>query len=270
MHIVSSFALLLVAAGCASSRIGGAGTTSPDPPMKTEVAVSGLRNDEQDALEKTLCGMPGVSRCERQRRGAEVVYSFDYAGSLGELQRKIGGIKTPGLEQQEVKASLRFKGFDNMPPTVTILSPKQDRVLVDPKVEIVVEVPEKDVESVTVADKRARADRGGIYTARLELAEGENDVQVVAMDQAGNEATAHVRLTVDTTPPAVDATVKVVVEGKVERGSKVFVDGIEVPTDVFGGWRIELPVKRGQKSVEVVAIDKNGNKTVETRSIGLE
>lgn len=269
MRSMIACATLLATIACSTTRPGGP-VAPPDPPMKTEVAVSGLRADEQDALQETLCGLQGVSRCERQRRGGDVVYTFDYAGSLADLQRRISGIRSPGLKQQEVKASLRFEGFDNTPPTITVLSPKQDRVLVDPKVEVVVEVPEKDVESVTIADKRARADRGGIYAARLELAEGENEVVVVATDEAGNEATARLRLNVDTTPPDVDATVKVVVEGKVERGSKVYVDGVEVPVDVFGGWRIEIPVKRGQKSVEVVAIDRNGNKTVENRSIGLE
>jgi hypothetical protein len=270
MRIVSACVLAIVNASCATSGAGRTANASPDPPLRTEVAVTGLRADEQDALEKQVCALSGVSRCERQKRGREVVFAFDYAGSLTDLQRRIKAIPSPGLEAEEVKASLRFRGFDNKAPTITVIAPKTDRVLVETKVEVVVEVPDKDVESVQIGDARARAERGGIYTAKIELKEGDNDVVVVAVDEAGNEAEARLKLTVDTTPPEVDATVKVVVEGKVERGSTVFVDGVQVPVDVFGGWRIELPVKRGQKSVEVVAIDKNGNKTTETRSIGLE
>lgn len=263
-------ALLLVLCSACATTGGGGSAPAAEPPMRTEVAVTGLRADEQDALQKELCAFPGVSRCERRKSGRDVVYAFDYAGSLGELRRRLDGIPSPGLEAEEVKASLRFRGFDNKPPTITVIAPKTDRVLVDTRVEVVVEVRDKDVESVDVAGTRARREAGGIYSAKIELKEGENDVVVTASDEAGNDATAKLRLVVDTTPPDVDATVKVVVEGKVERGSTVFVDGVQVPVDVFGGWRVELPVKRGQKSVEVVAIDKNGNKTVETRSIGLE
>jgi hypothetical protein len=38
---------------------------------------------------------------------------------------------------------------------------------------------------------------------------------------------------------------------------------------MFGNWRIELAVEKGQKSVEVVAIDEAGNKKTEQKSIGL-
>lgn len=262
-------AFIVAGASCAGVRPAGA-AASPEPPLQTEVTVTGLRADEADALREQLCAIPGVSRCERRRAGREVVYAFAYTGSLPELQRRIDAIPSPGLEAEEVKASLRFKGYDNQPPTITVIAPNVDRVLTETSVEVVVEVPERDVASVAIGDKRARADRSGIYTTRLELDEGENDVQVLAVDQAGNEATARLRLVVDTTPPDVDATVKVVVEGKVERGSTVFVDGVQVPVDVFGGWRVELPIKRGQRSVEVIAIDANGNKTVEQRSIGLD
>jgi len=48
------------------------------------------------------------------------------------------------------------------------------------------------------------------------------------------------------------------------------VDGQPVPVNVLGGWRVELVVKRGQRSVEIVAIDANGNKKTEQRAIGVE
>ena len=72
---------------------------------------------------------------------------------------------------------------------------------------------------------------------------------------------------VDTTPPDVNAIVKVVIEGTVEPGSRVFVDGRAVGVDPFGNWRVELTVKKGKTSVEVVAIDANGNKKTERRSL---
>ena len=133
-----------------------------------------------------------------------------------------------------------------------------------------VEVPDKDVERVEVSGKQASRQRPGIYGTKLTLAEGANTVNISAVDEAGNEATASVAVTVDTTPPNLSATIKVVVEGKVERGSAVFVDGQPVAVDLLGGWRIELVVKKGQRTVEIVAIDANGNKKTEQRSIGVD
>lgn len=258
-------------AACASlPTFGGASTgESTDPPLAVDVRVAGLRNDEQDALKESLCKIGGVSGCEVKRESREAVYTLQYKGSLHALQDEIARIPHPGLRAEEVKATLRFSGFDNKPPTLTVLSPK-DGTVSSPDIEVVVEAPDKDVARVEVAGKPATRQRQGIYAARITLGEGANTVPIRAVDEGGNEGTASLSLTVDTTPPDMTATVKVVVEGSVERGSAVFVDGQPVNVDLLGNWRIELIVKRGQKTVEIVAIDANGNKKTEQRSIGID
>jgi hypothetical protein len=261
------FALILAISGCATN--GQPPPGQPEPPINAEVAVTSLRPDEQEQLEASLCKLPAVSDCHRKSSGREVVYAFNYAGSLNALQREIRGIPSPGLEVEEVKAELRFRGFDNQPPTITVLSPKEGALVTETKVEVVVEAPDKDTASVKIGGKSATKQRPGIYSTKLDLAEGDNKIDIVATDEGGNEADVTLNINVDTTPPDLEATVKVVVEGKVERGSTVFVDGVQVPVDLLGNWRIEIPVKKGQKSVEVVAIDQNGNKTTETRALGL-
>lgn len=240
-----------------------------EPPLAVEVRVGGLRADEQEALKTALCGIGDIVSCEMKKEVREAVYSLQYRGSLHSLRAEIARIQHPGLKVEEVKASLRFSGFDNQPPTLTVLSPKEGTAS-SPDVEVVVEAPDKDVTRVEIGGKTAQRQRPGIYTARLTLAEGDNEIHVSAIDEAGNEATAELALIVDTTPPDVTATIKVVVEGKVERGSAVFVDGQPVSVDLLGGWRVEIIVKKGQRSVEIVAIDANGNKKIERRSIGVD
>ncbi len=139
-----------------------------------------------------------------------------------------------------------------------------------PEVQVAVEAPDKDVARVEVGGRPASLQRPGLYAARLTLAEGNNVVTVTATDDAGNQASADVNVVLDTRPPDMTASVKVVVEGQVERGSTVFVDGQAVPVSLLGTWRIELVVKKGQRTVEIVAIDENGNKRVEQRPIGIE
>ncbi len=272
MRIALVLAMALVGAACANlpSLPAFQGAAQPaEPPLAVEVLVGGLRGDEQEALKETLCGIRGVVGCEMKKQPREVVYSLQYQGSLHALRSEIGRIAHPGLKVEEVKATLRFTGFDNQPPSLAVLSPKEGTVL-SPEVEVVVEAPDQDVARVEIGGKRAARQRPGIYAARLTLAEGDNVVEVSAVDEAGNEGSARLALTVDTTPPDVTATVKVVVEGRVERGSAVFVDGQQVAIDLLGGWRVELIVKRGQRTVEIVAIDANGNKKTEQRSIGVE
>lgn len=243
--------------------------SAAEPPMAVEVRVTGLRNDEQAALKDSICALGGVVTCEIKNDGRAAVYSLQYRGSLHALRSDVARIPHPGLTVKEVKATLHFEGFDNQPPTVAIISPKASTVI-SPDVEVVVEAPEKDIARVEIAGRTATKQRPGIYAAKLKLAEGENTVAVSATDEAGNQATAEVRVVVDTTPPDMTASVKVVVEGKVERGSAVFVDGQPVAVDLLGGWRVELVVKKGQRTVEIVAIDANGNKKIEQRSIGID
>lgn len=259
----------LSSAACASLPTFPSAAASNEPPLAVEVRVGGLRADEQATLKESLCTIGGVVGCEMKKESREVVYALQYRGSLHALQNEIARIPHPGLKTEEVKATLRFSGFDNQPPTLTVLSPKEGTVM-DPSVEVVVECSDKDVARVEIGGKIASRQRPGLYAAKLTLQEGANTVQMSAVDEAGNEATATLPLTLDTTPPDMTATVKIVVEGNVERGSAVYVDGQPVPVDLLGGWRVELVVKRGQRTIEIVAIDENGNKKTEQRAIGVE
>ena len=49
----------------------------------------------------------------------------------------------------------------------------------------------------------------------------------------------------------------------------MLIDGIEIPVDGDGRYKAEVPVRKGQRAVEIIAIDKNGNKTVTRKDIGI-
>lgn len=48
----------------------------------------------------------------------------------------------------------------------------------------------------------------------------------------------------------------------------VLIDGVEVSVNAAGDYRAEVPVRKGQRKVEIVAIDQSGNKSVTTKTIG--
>ena len=98
-------------------------------------------------------------------------------------------------------AALKFRGFDNKAPTITVLSPKEGNMITETKTEVVVEVPDDDTASVKIGGKSASQQRKAIYGTKLALAEGDNQIEITATDEAGNETKHVLRLNVDTTPP---------------------------------------------------------------------
>ena len=133
---------------------------------------------------------------------------------------------------------------------------------------VTVEVPDADVKEIQVNGVTAERYRGNVFRSKVMLKDGVNDLVAVARDKAGNETRVGVRVMVDTTPPTVQATVNMIVEGDVEPGSSVLIDVKEVEVDAKGHYRAEVPIRKGQSELEIVAIDPNGNKTVRTQEIG--
>lgn len=263
---------LLCALVLATACSGAAKKNEEDPfanMITVDVAVEGLKKEDEEKLEAEIAKISGVLNLQRDPLGKSTVYTFDYDGDLKVLQRKLEAIEYPGLRRQRVVANFQYLGYDSRGPVLALISPNTEEVVTDTKVEFVLEVKDTDVAEVSVNGTAAAQKKPGFYHATVELPEGTQKVELYAKDEAGNETRQTVDLNVDTTPPELEASVKVVVEGKTEKGSEVYVDGTKAEVNMFGAWRVEIAVKKGQKTVEVVAIDKAGNKTVEQKSIGL-
>ena len=259
---------VILALVCTSACAGLLGNKKSGP-MTVDIRVSDLSEDDEKRLEEELKKISGVENIRSDPFGAVTTFTFEFDGSYDRLRRQINNIPYPGLRRQSEVAQLHFEGFDNRAPTIALMSPKQGATVTELKTDVVVEINDTDVETVTINGQNATKSKQNLYGARLTLKEGDNEIAVVAIDKAKNEANEKYSIKVDTTPPDLEATVKVVVEGKVEPGSTVFVDGMEAGVNLFGNWRIELTVKRGQKTVEVVAIDRAGNKKTEQKPIGM-
>lgn len=267
--LIISTAFAVGSTGCAGAGPKKDEATGMVEMIQVDVAVEGLSDDDANALEQELTKIDNVYNLRRDPLGSSVVYTFEYGGDFERLRRRIESIEYPGMRPQQVVASLQYEGFDNRGPVLDLISPNTEEVVTETSVEFVLEVKDSDVAEVTVNGTPAKEGKPGIYSATVELPEGEHEVELYAKDEAGNETKKTVDMNVDTTPPELEATVKVVVEGKVEPGSEVYVDGQKAEVNMFGAWRVELAVRRGQKTVEVVAIDKAGNKKTEQKPIGL-
>jgi hypothetical protein len=236
-------------------------------PLDIEVAVSDLGDDEKAMMDEQLCALPDMLACTPKSEGQKRVYEVQWGGTLKSLQQAIARFPSPGLEPATALVFLEYVGYDNLPPEIEFVSPVEGVTVTETSADVVVAVTGDDVERVTIDGSVASQSGKGLYKLRLQLKEGENVVKATAIDDADNEAVAELVIIVDTTPPDVNAIVKVVIEGTVEPGSRVFVDGRAVSVGPFGAWRTELTVRRGKTSVEVVAIDANGNKKTERRSL---
>jgi hypothetical protein len=116
------------------------------------------------------------------------------------------------------------------------------------------------------------SDGTGTFTRPLPLFEGRNDVVVTAVDGAGNTASRHIGITLDTHAPVVTlaGTLQSMVTGttlNVEGAIKdevsgvrsLTIDGTEVFPYLDGTFTASLPVKRGLNTIEVETLDKAGN-----------
>ena len=259
---------LLLLAACA--------TTAPNqvaPPERSvtqvSLAVEGLDADLLEQMRAELARIPELKTAQLESNsGGKAVFALRFEGNPADLPKLLARLPHPGLRFGAATHELRYTAFDNKPPTLAFLHPSDQEVVNAKQQFVTVEVPDADVKEVHIGGKQAQRYKGSIYRLKLELNEGTQQVTALARDKAGNETTAVVAVTVDTTPPALNAQLKLVVEGAVEPGSTVLIDGIEVPVERDGRYRAEVVIRPGQKQVEIIAIDATGNKTTDHKKIG--
>ncbi len=252
-------------------------TTAPSqvaPPSRSNTEVE-LTVRDADADSVALLQQEFSKRNEfktaqlKSHSGKTAVFTVSYPGDVGDLPKALANIPHPGLKFVGALHRVEYSAFDNQPPTLSFLHPQSEQVLTTKEQFVTIEVPDKDLELVTIGGKPVEPYRGSVYRQKVTLAEGRQEIVAVARDRAGNETSAKVAVLVDTTPPALNAQIRLVVEGQVEPGSSVLINGQEVEVESDGRYKAEVPVRKGQRKVEIVAIDKNGNKSVTQKDIGL-
>jgi hypothetical protein len=261
----------ILAACSGPARTGTAPTSKigDDAVSHVQLTITGIAKEDADHFKVQLEDQGHVENVMlRSFQQGTATYELDIKGCECDLPSKVAAIQHPGFKYEGRTTQIHYSAFDNQPPTVTFVFPQEGKVSNTAEVWATVEVPDQDLSQVTINGVPAEHFKGNLYRARLTLKDGLTDLIAVARDKAGNEGKAQVRAAVDTTPPALEATVKVVVEGTVEAGSTVLINGNEIAVDANGRYKAEIPIRKGQREVEIVAVDKNGNKNIIKKDIG--
>jgi hypothetical protein len=270
MHTMRTalLACLIAASACVTT----AKNQQPPPRFEAteiELTITNLDADQLNELQASFAKVADLRGAQlKSHNGKTAVFTVMYTGDVGDFPKTVASIPRPGLKFASSKHQFEYGAFDNQPPTVTFVHPQNEQLLNAKEQFVTVDVPDKDLASVTINGKTAPLYKGSVYRLKVELNEGKQELTATAKDKAGNETSAHVSVTVDTTAPALQAQIKLVVEGHVEPGSVVLIDGVEVSVNALGDYRAEVPVRKGQRKVEIVAIDQSGNKSVTTKTIG--
>lgn len=265
--VIAAAAVLFLA--CGWKRTG----TSPkdevgDGASQVELTISNVTKEQAQQFVEDIDDYGDVDNVVlKSWANGTAIYEIAIDGCECDFPAMMAEIPTPGFKYQGRTSKIRYAAFDNLAPTVTFVKPENGVVVKEREIEVVVEVPDEDVAEVTINGKGT--DRSGSrFTTRVQLNEGANDLEAVARDTTGNEGKRQIRVGLDSTPPEVSAQITVLIEGDTEPGSRVYVNGEEVQVDSNGHYEAKVRVKKGQKEVEVVVIDPNGNRTETMRPIG--
>ncbi len=109
----------------------------------------------------------------------------------------------------------------------------------------------------------------GIIDERVSLLEGENEIEVIAVDSAGNRQEYRILVFRDTVPPALSVNLPQTklttqlgaypVAGNVEGAVHLLVNDKPVAVDAYGDFSILLPLNMGDNTLTITATDSAGN-----------
>ncbi|GIW72061.1 MAG: hypothetical protein KatS3mg102_1603 [Planctomycetota bacterium] len=223
-----------------------------------QLTVLAQVQDDGPVRAVTLNGKP------MQGGGAEGTWQLEVALAEGANRLEVVAVDQAG---QTGRAVLELV-LDSTPPAVRVLAPQA--ALIN-RHEVTFEVEATDA-GTGVAEVqlggRPMALAEGRWRLVHRLAEGDNAVEIVALDRAGNRTALQHRIRVDSRPPKLTATVIAVIEGTVDKqGVTVTCEGREVPVGPDGTFRITIEAPVGG-TVTVVAVDAAGNRTEQVYRIG--
>jgi hypothetical protein len=171
--------------------------------------------------------------------------------------------------------------LDTTSPTLDIVYPTDGLVLLNKSVLAkgltdtwnIGDIPPK----AYINDEETLVDNGGGFELLVSLLEGENLITFRVVDDAGNEITKSVRVTVDTTVPTISelnfkdgqktTKDKILLQGKTEPRSTVTVNGKTVTAGATGDFSVEIPLKIGQNPIDISVRDPAGNTATMSFSI---
>ncbi|MDQ3264850.1 MAG: hypothetical protein M3Y59_14475 [Myxococcota bacterium] len=238
-----------------------------DPLSHVELVISGLSRSDAEAFRGQILAQGDLSEVVLKSYANNVAtFELDVRGCECDLPAKIAQLRSHGFRYEGRTSRLKYTALDNQPPVISFVHPENERVLSEADQLVAVEVRDSDVDEVRVNGVKADRFRGDVFLAKLRLADGSNEIEAVARDKAGNETRSKVRVSLNRAT-TTEATLRVVVEGRVPVGSTVLVEGQEVPVDTKGRYRVEVPIALGQRQIEIIAIASDGRKSVTVKEL---
>jgi len=170
------------------------------------------------------------------------------------------------LGNQENPNTLSFKVKTTL-PQITILSPTEGS---SGRVQNVTLTGRTEVGAIlTVAGAAVPVSAQGEFQTQVTLKGGQQSIMLTAIDMAGNVGQAQLKVTLDTTPPALTITKPIMysivltnvceVSGKTEPGATVSVAGTAVSVNTDGTFSLNVMLKEGENLIEITATDAVGN-----------
>lgn len=162
------------------------------------------------------------------------------------------------------------------PPDITLLSPQEggwtNGALVT------VEGQASPGVTIKINDQLATVDDTGRFTHQVALNEGENRLQVQAIDDVGNISAVERVVYLKTTPPQVSLNVNegdqvsdslLLLSGRTEPGATVTINGRVISVGALGDFQTSLFLVEGDNLIQLTALDKAGNITQITRRVAM-
>lgn len=156
--------------------------------------------------------------------------------------------------------------LDTVPPTLTVTSPADGALVNSNGVRVIGSWTDAPI--VTINDIPVSTSNGD-FDEQVGLAEGANELVVVAQDDAGNRVEVRIQVFRDTlapdlsvslpaTPLQTNASV-ITVTGRATGAASLRVNGQLVAIDADGGFAVALPLTMGENLIEFRAEDLAGN-----------
>ncbi len=179
------------------------------------------------------------------------------------------------VDHQNNRENLKTKQFkfDDIPPELEVLSPK-DGSVVSSKVVQIVGKTEANA-TLKVNGKPVNVLSNGNFSCSINLESDETKINIVSEDEAGNKTNKTIKIYLDTTPPVL--TVKtpvmfqeihrlpILVTGVTEKGATVTVNGNKATVDENGNFTysiLNINNKEGNLyAITVIARDAAGNES---------
>jgi flagellar hook assembly protein FlgD len=186
----------------------------------------------------------------------------------------------------EVKGTLRTSTnhaqviVDTQPPLLRLANLPENLKIKDPQLTVQGIADPEALVWVNDDPQPVPLGSGGSFTLRRRLEEGANHIEVRAVDQAGNVTSVVREVALVTRPPEIAIETPhdglwinqrlISVQGRVEPGVTLKVNGDEVPIGADGSFTTDVMLQEGENILRFEATDEVGNVSTEEQIVHLK